>query len=134
MPFCRFSRPGKEVDPVKLPLTKILFWTPRVLGLLFAVFVSLFALDVFGEVYGFWRTMFALLMHLIPTGVLLVALAIAWRREVSGGLLFVALGAWYLISSWGRFHWSTYVVISGPLFLLGVLFIMDWFCRRRLRR
>lgn len=30
-------------------LKHLLFWTSRVLGLLFALFVSLFALDIFGQ-------------------------------------------------------------------------------------
>jgi hypothetical protein len=33
---------------------RMLFWTPRLLSILFAIFISLFALDVFGEGYGFW--------------------------------------------------------------------------------
>jgi hypothetical protein len=60
-------------------LERLLHWTPRILGLLFAAFVSVFALDVFGEGYTFWQTILALMMHLIPTGVVLVALAISWR-------------------------------------------------------
>jgi hypothetical protein len=104
-----------------------------VLCILFAGFLSLFALDVFGEGYGFWNTMLALLIHLIPTGILLIALAISWRWEGLGGILFVALGACYLIGCWGRFHWSAYLVISGPLFLVGALFVTDWLYRKRLR-
>jgi len=50
-----------------------------ILGFLFAVFVSLFALDVFDVGYSFWETVFALGMHLIPTGILLVALILSWR-------------------------------------------------------
>jgi hypothetical protein len=93
---------------------------------LFALFISLFALDVFGEGYGFWETVVALLIHLIPTGIILVVLALSWRWEWIGGVLFIALGAWYLIALWGRFHWSAYLAISGPLFLIGVLFLINW--------
>ena len=56
---------------------RVVFWMPRTLCALFAIFVSIFALDVFGE--GFWDTIVALLMHLVPTGIILIALAIAWR-------------------------------------------------------
>ena len=56
---------------------KILFWTPRILGILVAIFISLFALDVFGEGYGFWETLAALAMHLIPTSIVLIILALA---------------------------------------------------------
>jgi hypothetical protein len=46
---------------------KLLTWLPRIPGMLFAVFISLFALDVFSEEKGFLQTLIALLMHLIPT-------------------------------------------------------------------
>jgi len=110
-----------------------LTWTPRILCLLFAVFLSLFALDVFGQGYGFWETVLALLMHLIPTGIVLVVLAVSWRWERIGAILFMALGIWYLLTAWGRFHWSAYVVISGPLLLIGVLFLASWLNRTRIQ-
>jgi len=58
---------------------KVLYWAPRVSCIAFALFLSLFAMDVFGEGLGFWRTLFALFMHLIPTFVVLLILALAWR-------------------------------------------------------
>jgi glucose-6-phosphate-specific signal transduction histidine kinase len=107
------------------PSKQMLIWAPRVLCVLFATFLSLFALDVFSEVSGFWRTLGALAMHLIPTGLVLVALAVAWRREGIGGMLFIALGLLYVIVSRGRLHWSAYAVIGGPLILLGILFLAN---------
>lgn len=111
---------------------KLLFWLPRILGLLFAAFTSIFALDVFEGHHGFWQTSLALLMHLIPTGVLLVLLALAWRWEWLGGVLFPVLGLGYVVTAWGRFHWSAYALIAGPLFLLGALFLLSWQQRRTL--
>jgi hypothetical protein len=110
-----------------------LTWTPRILCLLFAVFLSLFALDVFDQGFGFWETVLALLLHLIPTGIVLVVLAVSWRWERIGAILFMALGIWYLLTAWGRFHWSAYVVISGPLLLIGVLFLASWLNRTRIQ-
>jgi hypothetical protein len=115
-------------------MKQLLFWTPRVLGISFAAFLSIFSLDVFGEGYGLWGTIVALFMHLIPVYMVLIALLFAWRWEPVGGILFVALGVGYLVTSWGRFHWSAYVVISGPLFLLGILFVANWLYRTRLQK
>jgi len=106
--------------------SRLLFWTPRILCLLFAGFISMFALDVFQENHGFWNTALALLMHLIPTGILLIMLAVAWRWEWFGGLFFPALGAFYIFAFWGRFSWQTYLIIAGPLVLVGVLFLLGW--------
>ncbi len=109
------------------------FWTPRILCALFAVFVSLFALDVFSEGKNFGEAILAFLIHLIPTAAILVILAVAWRWEWIGGVLFSALGVLYLADVWGRFHWSAYLVISGPLLLVGALFLVNWKYRRELR-
>ena len=117
---------------MKRPVKRTLFWAPRILCILFAVFVSLFALDVFGEGYGFWETILALLIHLIPTAIILIVLAIAWRWEWLGGILFIGFGVFYILDS-PEFHWSVYLVISGPLFLVGVLFLVNWLYRGELR-
>lgn len=103
-----------------------LFWAPRILCLLFVAFISLFALDVFEGNQGFWRTTLALLMHLIPTVLLLIVLAVAWRWEWIGAVVFPILGLSYIATAWGRFPWMTYAIIAGPLFIVGVLFLADW--------
>ena len=118
---------------MKKPVKQVVFWMPRILGILFAMFISIFALDVFGEGYNFWETLVALLIHLIPTGIIVIALAIAWRWEWVGALLFAGLGAGYVIMAWGRFEWTTYLLIAGPLFLIGALFLVNWFFRAELR-
>jgi hypothetical protein len=97
------------------------------------MFLSLFALDVFEEGLGFWHTLLALFMHLIPVYIVLIVLAIAWRWEWVGAVLFIALALFYLISTWGRFHWSAYVVISGTAALVGILFLVDWINKVKLR-
>lgn len=112
---------------------RLLYWFPRILCLLFAVFISLFALDVFDGRHGLWQTLVAFAMHLIPTALLLLFLALAWRWEWLGTVLFGGLGAFYLVAFWGRFHWSAYALISGPLFLLGTLFLFGWIWRTEVR-
>ena len=118
---------------MNIKLESVTLWAPRVLGILFAMFLSLFALDVFEEGYGFWGTTFALLMHLVPVYLVLIAVLVAWRWEPVGALLYAALGVAYLVLAWGRFHWSVYVVISGPLFLLATMLVVDWSLRMKVR-
>jgi len=106
---------------------RVLFWAPRVLCVLLAVFLSIFALDVFSEGYGFGETILALLIHLVPTLIVVIALLIAWRWEWIGAILFIALALFYLISSGGE-SW----IITGPLLLIGILFLFNWIYRTRL--
>lgn len=105
---------------------RCLYWTPRILCILFAGFLAVFALDVFEMQLGFWQTALALLMHLIPTGLILLGLIIVWRREWIGAVLFPLLAALHLWSMWGRLDWSAYALIEGPLVLLGILFWLNW--------
>jgi hypothetical protein len=106
---------------------RVLFWAPRVLCTLFAAFLSMFALDVFSEGYALGETILALLIHLVPTLIVVISLVIAWRWEWVGAILFIALALFYLISSGGE-SW----IVTGPLFLIGILFLFNWIYRTRL--
>lgn len=108
----------------------ILYWVPRVLGIGFVAFISLFALDVFDEGYGFWQTILALLIHLVPTFLTLAALLVAWRWELAGGIIYMLLGFAYVIMMSGQ-HWLAYAIITGPLLLTGLLFIINHSVRNR---
>jgi hypothetical protein len=103
-----------------------------VLGILFALFISLFALDVFGEGYSFWETIAALLIHLIPTYLVIIALVAAWRWAWTGALSFSGLAIFYVVMAWGRFPLVTYLAISGPLALIGLLFLINWIYWRQM--
>jgi hypothetical protein len=110
---------------------RVLFWTPRLLSIAYIVFLSLFALDVFGEGYGFWRTGLALIIHLLPALVLFVVLILAWRWEWIGGVLYASAGTLYVItvlplriSAAAKFNWI--LTIAGPAFLLAVMFLANW--------
>jgi hypothetical protein len=117
----------------KISAMRALYWAPRILSILFAGFISLFALDVFGERYSFWETLLALTMHLVPTALIVIVLILAWRWEWIGALAFLSLGIWYLLMTWGRMHWTAYVFISGPLFLLAILYFLNWLWRSKLK-
>ena len=118
---------------------RILFWAPRALSILFIAFISIFALDVFGENLGFWNTLLALTMHLIPSLVLLGALAVAWRWEWVGAFIYTAAGALYVITVLPRrmpppsikLLWIA--TIALPAFVIGALFLANWLKHDQLR-
>jgi len=105
----------------------ILHWTPRVLAIAFALFLALFALDIFSEKLTIGKTVIALLMHLIPTFLLLLVVAIAWRWRLVGGILFVLLGTASIFVFHTYREPISFMVISLPIFVVGVLFIWDAF-------
>lgn len=116
-----------------LPTKRFIYWTPRILCILFAVLVSLFALDVFNNDYEVGKTVLTFSIHLIPTFIILLILILSWRWEWIGGISFIALGIYYIYSSLERFQLSAYLLVSGPLFLIGVLFLINWFKHSELK-
>jgi hypothetical protein len=114
-------------------MKRVLFWAPRVLCILFAMFLSLFALDVFSEDVGFWEKILGLLIHLVPVYIVVITLVIAWRWEWIGAIAFTGYALFYLSQVWGQEHWSTHLVIPGPLIVTGVLFLLNWIYRAQLR-
>jgi uncharacterized membrane protein len=111
---------------------RLLFWTPRAICIAYAIFLSMFALDVFGAGLGFWKTLLALLIHLVPVYIVLLVLALAWRWEWVGAAGFAGLALYYAKGNWQR-HPDWVVVIAGPLVLLAVLFLVNWLKHDELR-
>jgi len=108
------------------------FWAPRALGILFILFVSLFAMDVFEEGLGFWGTILALLVHLLPSISMTIALIIGWRWEWVGALGFFGFAIWYVAFAMnrGRFELVAYALMVGIPLVIGILFLVGWVKRK----
>jgi len=119
---------------------KFVYWTPRILGILFVLFLAVFSFDVFEGNYGFWGTILALFIHNIPSIILLALLIISWKRELVGAITFVVAGILYIATliisgltnnqfEWYMISWS--LIIAGPAFLVGILFFIGWKQKRK---
>ena len=106
----------------KKPNMEILKWSTRILSILVAIFLSLFSLDVFNEGRSGSDLLVALMMNLIPSFLVLIVAIVAWKNEKWGAIGFALLGLAYIIFAWGKFDVLSYIVISGPLFLIAGLF------------
>lgn len=114
------------------PIARLLFWSPRILALAFAIFLAVFALDVFNQPHGFWSVAVAFGIHLVPTAIILAILAAAWRWEWPGALLFTLAAALYAYAFLPS-HPGWVLVISLPLMVIAGLFFAGWIVRLRLR-
>jgi hypothetical protein len=113
---------------------KILYWAPRVICIISILFISLFALDAFDPDLSIWQQIGGFLIHMIPSFILLTALLIAWKWELTGGIIFIILGL--LLSSFLYTHnyrmnqsvWLSLgiVLMMGfPFVLSGILFVLN---------
>jgi len=127
---------NKKTEKRKPKISKGLFWTPRIAAILFILFISMFALDIFDSNLGFWGTILGLFMHLIPSFIMIITLWISWKHEWLGGIVFILLGLlyifmtlrsgieWYIALSWS-------MTIAGPALFVGILFLINWNKKRR---
>lgn len=113
-------------------LKQTMFWTPRIAAILFVLFISLFALDIFDMKLGFWGTIVGLFMHLIPSILLAIAIALAWRWEWIGAVGFAGWAIFYIIAFQG-FEWGIYVMIAGIPLVIAILFLLGWIYRKQIR-
>jgi hypothetical protein len=109
-----------------------LYWTPRILTIVFILFLGMFALDSFEGDQSLLQKSGGFLIHLIPNFVLILILIVAWKHEWVGTIAFVLVGIAYIVMFWGRFPVVTYLTISGPLFLIAFLFWLNWQNRKKL--
>ncbi|MBU0577500.1 hypothetical protein KJ742_07250 [Patescibacteria group bacterium] len=105
---------------------RLVYWLPRVLTIIYIVFISLFALDTLGEENFF----IPLLIHLIPSFVLIAVLWMSWKKEVIGGIMFLAFAIFYLTISWGKADPFAYLVMIGPLLLISFLFFGNYIIKK----
>ena len=107
---------------------RLLLWTPRVLGILLSLFIGMFALDAFSDRKPLGRALADFGMHLVPALIVLAVAIASFKREWIGGLAFTGLAVVYALTmSRGRVDWM--LAISGPLLLVGALFLVSWFRR-----
>lgn len=104
---------------------RTLIWAPRILTMAFAAFLMVFALDVFDEPATVAERAAHLALHLIPSALVLLGLAVSWKREWVAALLFPLLALWHLFSG-GHLHWTAYLAIDGPLLVMAALFLISW--------
>lgn len=119
---------------------KLVYWVPRILSILFILFLAMFSLDVIEPGRSIGEILIGLIMHNIPVFILIGLLIIAWKHELVGAVTFITAGLlysgltvfsaiqsdlpWYLSISWS-------LTIAGPAFLVGIMYLLNWKYKRQ---
>lgn len=110
------------------PPDRAILWVPRLLALAVSLFAGVFSLDAFGNGTPFLQALPDFLIHLVPAAIVVAVVALAWRREWIGAVIFTILSAAYAVAA--REHPSWIAVISGPLLITGAAYWWSWIRRR----
>ncbi len=104
---------------------RLQLWGPRLLGVLVSLFIGLFALDAFSEGKPFLEALPDVVIHLIPAVLLLAVVAVSFRWEWIGAVVFIGLAVLYA-ATMAKGHLDWMLLISGPLVVVGALFLWSW--------
>jgi len=114
-------------------IEKILYWTPRAIGVLGLLFMLMFSFDVFDGNAPLGKKLLGFLIHNIPVIILGLVIAAAWFWELEGGILIIAaaLIACFKFNSFTTNKAS--LIIFIPFIITGILFIVHHlvFIRKR---
>jgi hypothetical protein len=129
-----FRRNKKERNNF-MKINKFIYWTPRILGIIFILFLMIFSLDVFEPGLTVWQIIIGLFMHNIPALLLLIVLIISWKYEIVGGIIFNLAGLLYILMLFMNSNFQLYMlswslIIAGPAFLIGILFLINCFKKK----
>lgn len=117
-------------------MRKLLFFAPRIAGILVAVFTGLFALDVFDMPGSTGERLLAFIIHAAPAIVMIGLLALAWRWEWVGALAFGAAAIYMLRSVSGDWFSAlgNLLLFVLPAALVAILFWLNWRWRGEIKR
>jgi len=111
-------------------MNKIIYWLPRTIIILLILFMLLLSFDVFGMEGSLLEKIGGFLIHNIPVFVLSLLLFFAWRKERAGGILFILIGLFFTFFFRTYQRIDTFLLISFPPILAGVLFILNGYKKR----
>lgn len=111
--------------------TDKLFWIPRVLTIIFILLLSFFAMDSFSGESSTIEKLKSFLIHLIPSFILTFVLIIFWKKPLHAGSIFIILSLilTYYFGTYGSIQ--NFFIISLPVTIIGVLFIVFYFWVRK---
>jgi hypothetical protein len=112
-----------------MPVRRLVRWAARILAIAAILFISIFALDAFEAGKPWNEIAAALFVHLLPNLVPIAVLAVAWRIEWLGGILFIAVGLspFVLLSNP---KWVN-LMLGAPFMLAGLLFLTSHYLHVR---
>jgi hypothetical protein len=110
---------------------KVLYWIPRILAILAILFMMMFSMDCFGENETLRNQLSCFFMHNIPAFLCVIALIIAWRWELLGGVIFI-LAFFAGMIFFNSFKGNPYsLIVISPFLLTGILFIADYMVKKK---
>jgi hypothetical protein len=109
----------------------LLFWLPRILGILTVLFMIMFSIDCFDGDVKLGKALICLVMHNIPALIFAFVVFVAWKWELIGGILILALtfAGFYFFRTFNGNPGSLIVLL--PLLVTALLFVLAGIIKKK---
>lgn len=121
-------RQRKTTGQLSDRMARVVYLIPRIAGIIIAVFISLFALDVFEMGGTIWQKIGGFIIHAAPALIFGLVMFFAWKRPLVGAIVF-GLGALFFLWNFvieNDFGLSNFLIFAFPLAIISVLFYINW--------
>lgn len=109
-------------------------WIPRVLGVLYIVFFSVFSMDTLQNNVPLIERMGGLLIHLLPSFVLIALLILSWSRPLLGGFIFSFCSLYVTVYFHTYQSIFSFLCFTLPLAIMALLFFISPVKEKKLKR
>jgi hypothetical protein len=106
---------------LKINWNKILFLTPRILAIIYVVFIG---------VFSFTSGTGITIAKIIPALLIAILLIFTWKKPVTGGIIFLVLGVLFVLFIEKARTILTFFLVSFPPILIGVLLLLSKVLKR----
>jgi len=104
-----------------------LYWVPRGVAILSAILMIILSLDSFGGDTPILEQILGFVIHLIPSFIIIIALALSWKNELLGGIIFNAIALFSFLFFRTYEDFVVFLIVTFPLLLIGELFFYHWY-------
>lgn len=113
-------------------MKQILHYSPRILSILFCLFIMMFSFDVFDGNSTIPEMLIGFIMHNLPVFGMAIITFFAWNNDLIGGVGFIGISLFFffLVSSnmknEGGIMNPAVFIISLPALLISVLYFINF--------
>ena len=113
-----------------------LHWAPRILSILFCLFIMMFSFDVFEWNVSFIDILIGFIMHNLPVFAMGIVIFFAWQNNWVGGIGFLVISLFFFIMVNSNMNNGSGVmspavfIISLPALIISILYFVDEYIKR----